>query len=1315
MKRCQTNQNHSLDLNPVQAGLESRWSCWGALLGMLLLLAAPGARAQVYAIKSGDIVAANYRAGASTVVRVDPQTGAIRRVGMFNFPTDVAISPEGYLYVSELGGLIKRVNLTNGVETTVNPGTALFQVWGLALGTDGDLFVTTSSSNQIVRINPTNGVGQMSVPTGIDFLDPDHVVVASRANNRVVAVSLLDQTQTVLARGADGIDQPWGLAVFNGNIYVGAHDSRLLFRITGTTVTNILPAVSPKLAGGPFGIGTDLEGNIVIGVSGGLSGPYALERRDPLGLPLPAFAGNYIGEITGVEISRISVVAASQTNTPPVLPVVGELVTDEGAAMAFTADGSDSDWPLQELTYSLQGDVPAGALVSANGVFVWKPDETQGPSTNLFTLVVRDDGIPSMSATQTFTVVVNEVNAQPLITPVGNKVAIVGELLSFKINVTDPDLPAQSLYFSLEADAPPGASISPGGDFNWTPGATPGPGDYIIGVTVTDNGDPILSDTTYFTVLVREVNVAPVFGILTNQSVDEGTLLSYQVTASDTNQPPQNLTFSLASPAPGGAALSSSGLFTWVPGEIQGPGDYLINIRVADDGTPPLSATNSFAVAAREVNRPPLLDPIADQVIDQGDLLAFTVTARDLDLPAQSLTFSLDMGAPAGATISTAGDFRWTPDASQPGGSYVITVRVTDAGAPSLSDERSFTVEVRGGVTIRVGDLIVAAYDANSVVKIDAQTGSTQLLGSFLSPTDVALTANGDLYVSEQGGSIARLDLRAGTTTVVNTNTALSDVRSIALGPLGEIFVASAANDGIYRIDPATGEETLVTQGDLVSGPYGLALLDPEHLVVSSFYNDRLILVALTNNTQYVLAEGNGISQPWGVAAAGGKITFVSFGAQSLQGLNNGVVTNLITLSDPPSGIAAANTGDLAVSLNGAVSEVGLFSPAGTPLTNRPVGLAGFCMGVEVAAFPVGNRPPVLIAIADQVVDEGSQLNFTAVASDPDTPPQALTFTLGLDAPAGALLSPDGLFQWLTTETDGPGTNSFTVTVTDNGTPPLSATQSVRVVVNEVNQAPMLEAITNQAINATSLLQLTLSASDGDAPAQGLTWNLDPPIPAGANLSSGGVFSWVPAANHLPTTNQITVRVTDGGIPPLSAAQSFTVVVNHLPVPASPTLERYPAGGVKVRSALLLGTDPDGDALFLSAVIPVSALGGTVSTNAGWVIYTPPAGVTNQDSFGYTVGDGRSGFGAGVVNVVVTTNAGPSLNLTWSDLPGGQVRLRGSGIPQRNYLIEYTESLLTTPAWHYLGAVEADALGLFEYLDQPPAGAPSRYYRAISP
>jgi hypothetical protein len=49
--------------------------------------------------------------------------------------------------------------------------------------------------------------------------------------------------------------------------------------------------------------------------------------------------------------------------------------------------------------------------------------------------------------------------------------------------------------------------------------------------------------------------------------------------------------------------------------------------------------------------------------------------------------------------------------------------------------------------------------------------------------------------------------------------------------------------------------------------------------------------------------------------------------------------------------------------------------------------------------------------------------------------------------------------------------------------------------------------------------------------------------------ASGGIFIWRPAVAQANTTNLTTLKVTDSGTPPLSATQSFSIVVNPLAKP----------------------------------------------------------------------------------------------------------------------------------------------------------------------
>jgi hypothetical protein len=92
------------------------------------------------------------------------------------------------------------------------------------------------------------------------------------------------------------------------------------------------------------------------------------------------------------------------------------------------------------------------------------------------------------------------------------------------------------------------------------------------------------------------------------------------------------------------------------------------------------------------------------------------------------------------------------------------------------------------------------------------------------------------------------------------------------------------------------------------------------------------------------------------------------------------------------------------------------------------------------------NTAPVLSTIADKTVNEGSLLSLTTSATDTDQPAQTLVFALEPGAPTGASITSGGAFTWTPTEAQGPGTNTITVKVTDNGVPALSDTKSFTVV-----------------------------------------------------------------------------------------------------------------------------------------------------------------------------------------------------------------------------------------------------------------------------
>jgi hypothetical protein len=196
------------------------------------------------------------------------------------------------------------------------------------------------------------------------------------------------------------------------------------------------------------------------------------------------------------------------------------------------------------------------------------------------------------------------------------------------------------------------------------------------------------------------------------------------------------------------------------------------------------------------------------------------------------------------------------------------------------------------------------------------------------------------------------------------------------------------------------------------------------------------------------------------------------------------------------------------------------------------------------------NDAPALTTISDKNVNEGVLLTFTNAASDVDTAANQLTFELALGAPAGATIHPtSGVFTWTPSEAQGPGNYELTIQVNDNGSPNLTDSETFNIVVNEVNQAPILTPVVDLTVYPGTVVSITNNATDADIPANDLSFALEPGAPAASAVNpTNGVFSWTPAFADVGTTNTVTVRVSDDGSPVLSSTESFAITVVSAPI-----------------------------------------------------------------------------------------------------------------------------------------------------------------------
>ena len=240
------------------------------------------------------------------------------------------------------------------------------------------------------------------------------------------------------------------------------------------------------------------------------------------------------------------------------------------------------------------------------------------------------------------------------------------------------------------------------------------------------------------------------------------------------------------------------------------------------------------------------------------------------------------------------------------------------------------------------------------------------------------------------------------------------------------------------------------------------------------------------------------------------------------------------------------------------------------------------------------NYPPSISVASNVIVNAGDTVMLYVTANDSNLFDN-LTFSLGAGAPAGMSINPiTGQVTWPTSPSFGGTTNRISIIVSDNNQPPLSATGFVSVVVVERINAPVLAAIADYTINEATLLTIATSATNSNLPPRTLTFSLGAGAPTNATINPvTGLFQWRPTAAQAPSTNTITVIVTDNGVPPLSATQHFKVIVRP------------------VRAQFVLSLGSTNVLAGNSSSVPVTLQTSLPLTNITTILQVPASGLTN--------------------------------------------------------------------------------------------------------
>lgn len=140
------------------------------------------------------------------------------------------------------------------------------------------------------------------------------------------------------------------------------------------------------------------------------------------------------------------------------------------------------------------------------------------------------------------------------------------------------------------------------------------------------------------------------------------------------------------------------------------------------------------------------------------------------------------------------------------------------------------------------------------------------------------------------------------------------------------------------------------------------------------------------------------------------------------------------------------------------------------------------------------------------------------------------------------------------------------------------------------NRPPALAPIADQNVNVNATLVITNVVVDSDVPAQNLTFTLDD-APFGFRINpTTGLALWRPRFSQAGTTNLVTIKVTDNGLPPRSQSRSFLAVVGDY-------------AESSFGSVVTLAGEPD--------CLPLSLVSSVGLTNISFILNIPPDRLTN--------------------------------------------------------------------------------------------------------
>jgi hypothetical protein len=416
----------------------------------------------------------------------------------------------------------------------------------------------------------------------------------------------------------------------------------------------------------------------------------------------------------GLVTSQAVEITVNHINRTPVLNPLTAQTTDENVPLSIVIPaGEDPDAEdAQKQVYSAT-DLPEGATFDATTrTFTWTPTYKQSGTYEI--PISLTDG--EFTVTQNLSITVNHINRPATLEDIPAQTVDENQALTVQVVSADPDTEDEGKLQLTAANLPEGATFNAAsGEITWTP--TYDQAGTYSNITISVKDAAGLGVDKSFAITVNNVNRPPELSPVNQQSVAENAALTVSIQGTDPDKEDEGKLQYSGEDLPQGSTLDpASGTLTWTPGFTQA-GSYQVKIKVTDSGG--LSAELNVPVEVTDVNRPPQLQSVPAQTVDEGAALSFNLSATDEDTDNQ-LVYSIS-NLPDGASLDeNSGQFSWTPGFDQAGNNN-LQAKVSDGTAESTTTisvtvndvNRPPTISGGGSVTITAGETATLSFSGS--------------------------------------------------------------------------------------------------------------------------------------------------------------------------------------------------------------------------------------------------------------------------------------------------------------------------------------------------------------------------------------------------------------------------------------------------------------------------------------------------------------------------------------------------------------------------------------------------------------------------